>query len=857
MNEKDGSGLIKRTKRFLLAIQLQGLLAVFWLLLIPKEAGSTGLLGFSYKRLALLAVLLLAMLLAELLTWQLKKRSAWQSVIIDDRGRAGLSRPLMVGSFLLALAGWCIAFFFHFLGSHQPVEFFLRLLPLLVYGFAIGIESLLFITLVWLGERGNRHNLKFNMLFGKVFWIALAIFVVIWLVIHLTGLGIAPEFVSIISLNVPLLEGQVWFMAGMIVLILCLANGMARLPERKGKPAWVRADLLICVALWALAAGLWLTLPLPRNNYFAPQVLPPNYSIYPFSDAEQYDLNAIWVWKGAIRDIVISKPLYVAFLSLLHALVGLDYGKVILLQTLVLALLPVVMYLIGKEMHSRLGGITLALFVILREMNSIQAVNFANVSNSKLLLSDTPATLLVAILLLLTIRWFKSPPEKVGKYPFLIAGLVACLNLIRIQTLLLEPVFLVLLVVRYWKRYRQLLQSLGLVLLALALVLSPVLMRNHAITGVYWLDNPATSSALYRFFLDENTSDLDIPTVETEQDILNRNITVITQVLSQNFGNLAWSIADNFMHNVISTILIFPVRLGNPVGILSYLRIDKPFWGEVYSRANWLNFINLLINLIIVSVGIASAARKHIPTIFLVWSFYVIYSASSALVRISGWRFIQPVDWLVIAFFSFGLVDLLRTAVSYLFRQEDANALHFLAQSSSEQKSLALKWSTVVIFGLVFLVSGAYVPLREKLFPVDYPDYTRTEVCEAFQTALVGSPWEEQQDELQDFCMQENVRAYKGIGISPRFFKDGTGFYKRTYDPFFGIQDYGRLVFRTVGEPNTKVYIKTDDENIRFPDGVEVYVMGEEKTKFEARAVLILGEENQLIVSWPEDTAAE
>ena len=42
---------------------------------------------------------------------------------------------------------------------------------------------------------------------------------------------------------------------------------------------------------------------------------------------------------------------------------------------------------------------------------------------------------------------------------------------------------------------------------------------------------------------------------------------------------------------------------------------------------------------------------------------------SSALVRLSGWRFIQPVDWLVIAFYAFGLVDILRGAISRLSGQ--------------------------------------------------------------------------------------------------------------------------------------------------------------------------------------------
>ena len=151
--------------------------------------------------------------------------------------------------------------------------------------------------------------------------------------------------------------------------------------------------------------------------------------------------------------------------------------------------------------------------------------------------------------------------------------------------------------------------------------------------------------------------------------------------------------------------------------------------------------------------------------------------------------------------------------------------------------------------GLVFFLAGAFINLRETFLPADYPQYTREEVCSAIQSALVDSQWEDQTDELVAYCQNEDILAYEGIGVYPRFFKAETGFYKRTYDPYFGIQDYGRLVFRTVGDPNSKVYIKTDDTDIRFKDGTPVYVVGPQKKNFEARIVLIEGDEPQLIVS--------
>ena len=850
MSDKNSKDIVKPTLKFLLFILLQGFAAAVWLLLIPKEAGNADIFGYSYRRLALLVPILGPVFLAIILRQVLAGNQNWQAALRDKTRRVRLSRTGIVFSFLLALSTWSFVFFFHFLRIMDDMGAYIRLLPILLYVFLVGVEGLLFIGLVWLGGAKKPAVRKFSSLFGISFWIALVILVVLWLVTELTGIGKAPEFVSIIALGVPLLEGQIWYACGLVVLILCLANCWARLPKQTPGGRRLNIDLLICLALWLLAAGLWLSLPLPHHNYFAPETLPPNNAIYPFSDAEQYDMNSLWVWKGSIKDTVISKPLYIVFLSILHALVGLDYSKMILLQTLVLALLPAVIYLIGKEMHSRLGGLILALLVILREVNSIQAINSANVSNSKLLLSDMPATLLVCVLILVMIRWFKSPREKVGLPPFAAGGIIACLILMRIQSLILVPLFALLLVIRYWKQARKMLQAAALLLLALMLVLTPVLVRNHAITNVYWVDNPS-NYALGEWLLRGSDIDMEVPQSGTAEEMMDANVEVVSTIISSNIWGYAYHVADNFMHNTISTMLILPVRLGNGVGFADYMQIHEPFWSEVYSQANFWNALVVLFNLLVISIGTASAARKHRPVLLLVVLFYLVYSFSSAVVRLSGWRYILPVDWLVMALYIFGIIDVLRFPLGQWlgwngFSDADEDGL---TAFEPQIDTTSFTWKPVLALGLVFFFAGAFINLRETLLPADYPTYTREEVCSAIQSALVGSQWEDQTDELVAYCQNEDILAYEGMGVYPRYFKADTGFYKRTYDPYFGIQDYGRLVFRTVGDPNSKVYIKTDDPDIRFKDGTSVYVVGPQKNRFEARIVLIEGDQPQLIVS--------
>jgi hypothetical protein len=342
---------------------------------------------------------------------------------------------------------------------------------------------------------------------------------------------------------------------------------------------------------------------------------------------------------------------------------------------------------------------------------------------------------------------------------------------------------------------------------------------------------------------------MDVPDSGTAEEMMNVNVQVVSTIISSNLGGYAYHIADNFMHNTLSTILILPVRLGNGVSFIDTMQIRAPFWSDVYSNNNAWNTLEVLFNLTVIAVGMAAVDRKHRPTLLLAVLFYLTYSMSSAVVRLSGWRYILPVDWMAMAFFLFGMIDLLRYPLgAWLgwngFTDEDG-----LMAYEPVVETANLTWKPVVSLCLVFFVAGAFINLRETILPENYPTYTRTDVCSAIQSALVGSPWEDQSAELVAYCQRDDILAYEGIGVYPRFFKADTGFYKRTYDPYFGIQSYGRLVFRTVGDPNSKVYIKTDDADIHFKDGDAVFVVGPQKAKFEARIVLIEGDEPQLIVS--------
>ena len=840
---------IKSATFWLKLISLQALLFIIWLLSIPKEAGNAFIFGFSLKRLALLIPLFLPAIAATLLKWGLKIKPDGQLWLSDFQKKSNLAAFLIGSGFLISVLMVSAGFLYHFMSVPVDINIYIRLLPIITNYFLLGVEAILFVPIVLYPSRQNHSGDVKHTFPWLPFCITFGILLAGLLIVTFTGLGIDPERVSIISLGSPLLEGQIWYITILLVLLMTAAYAWKCIPDELRHSFHGKTDLFVGLVLWLIALVLWMSLPLPKNNYFAPQVQAPNFEKYPFSDAEQYDFNSLYVYFGSLKDFAISKPLYVSLLALFHAIAGLSYDRIIFLQTLLVAFFPPVLYLIGKELHSRMGGIAIALFAIMREVTAIQATSIANISSTKLLLSDMPATLLAGVLALMLIRWFKSDEKKVSGHEFIIGGLVGMFILTRIQTLALIPFILLLSVVRYFRNFKSIIISALILLFSIGLVVSPILMRNHAITGVYWIDNPSSSSGLSRIMTEGVDFEDDLLSDSSNMQTLQRNRNLIGSLIQNNFGDLLDFTADNFMRNGISSILTLPVRLGNNIGLINFLTINAPFWMETYSKPNLLNMILFVINFTIISLGFAVIYRKNPLASLSILGFHFAYSLSSAVVRLSGWRFILPVDWLSYGFFAVGIVEILKLVINKLASTNITLRTKWLTDYPDSKQVTWHGWGRYAIYGCLFIFIGAAIPLREKFLPALTPEFSKTEACRTIDTQILQSENKKLADGFFEYCVSDKTQVLFGYGIYPRFFEAGEGFYDRISDPWFGKQPYPRLVFRLIGTRNGKIYIQSNNKTPNFPNGALVYAVGSTDPKLGARVVFVNGAQTELIIS--------
>jgi hypothetical protein len=805
--------------QFLLSIiSIEGLICIIWLLLIPKDTGGI-FFGFSLRRLLLVSIPLFFTILSLAILFLRKKNPLYFNNFIARLNFKNTLKFIYPFTVILSIITWSSLFFYHLLNYEINPFINQRLLPISVWINITSLSLIIILTKIF-GKKEEKHkHLKIISLL-PFFLLAIILFGII----YLTGLGLYTKDVTVNDLAVPLLEWQIIYICGLMIIIIFTKNGFEKiniLQKEKRARFLVHLSLLIFIFLWLTASVIWIKLPLPNNNYFAPEKLPPNFETYPFSDAEKYSLEGQRIISGAIDGFIISKPLHAVFLAFTHSIGGLDYEKVILVQTLILALFPAILYLIGKEIHGNILGLGMGLFAIFREVNAIQASDIANVSNSKLLMSDFPSTLILSILILITIKWIKKPD---GKYfAVLLGGILGALALYRAQYLIFLPFFITMAFILYRKEWRSILVFSCLFLVCLSSTILPVLIRNYSISGTFWFDSPDYISSFrdnYVYAGEDKTNSNDIhPSASTAEIQLSRFLNSLRFLLKSGY---AYDIADNFSRNIISTFLIFPVRFDGKQTLRELSLIEDNFWAEAYSYNEPLNLIIAITNLLFLVFGLSSLFMNNRKIGYSCIAFYVLINISTSAFRFSGWRFIMPVDWIIYLIYLLGFISIL----NYLHLIPQNNLIEVEDIPKQKKSSIDFNHQKNLTFILLFLLIGSLIPLRE-LFPVNYQTREKSEICENIDELISNDKYKKLKENAMIFCQDDSSFAVEGNIIHPRFFHRGQGFYDRPGDVFFGKQDFSRLVFRVLSEDARKMYIPVDDlkKDEILPNGAHAIIL--------------------------------
>lgn len=787
---------------------IEGVLCALVLAVLPVGSGSGSSFNFSLSK----SLLILFCLILTLMLWLMSRSTNRTQLITEQLRRSVRLRfliPVLAILFIAAIGFslrviWLL---YQTTGIFRYKVLSQRVLPLSAWLALIAFQLLMLAVGLNGGWKKVRAPVSKKQL--RFFAILTTLVAVIAGLVTVTRVGLEKDNAFFGKPTVPLLE---WHIAlAIIVMILCQLNRL----RIRGSELGNRLIKWLPLIIWLAAAAIWLGIP-NQHGFFSPAGRAPNFETYPFSDGSFYGhyARSVAAGMGYKGTDIPPRPLYILFLALFHLIGGNNYDSVILIQTLVLALLPVMLYLIGKELSSVLAGLGAAIAYILRETNAILSAPFAhNVSTTKYFFSDLPTALTAMFFLWSLIRWLKTLREgsqKARLYAVACGGGLGLMTLIRTQSLvlILIPLFTILLYrsIRTPEKTKQ----LALFLITLLCCLLPWLMRNQTITGKMVMDHPATQTA--EMVASYNIGKLDMARDPGMND--GDYSAKLTGVLWESIRNhpmeIGRFITAHFFNNLISAFRVFPIR-DSLASAQELLRPTTAFWEMLDNiQLRGLPLAAFLLAVLVVCWGTSASCRKFDRIGMLPMIAFLLFNLSTAIGRYSAGRYLIPMDWALFVCFFIGIDDWLEVILTWSRNLPEKSNLPKTGVQPVLDKSQRGSWSVLMI---VFLLAGLAVPVVPTLIPMQFQPATQAEIIEK----LSLSPTESSAD---------NALLTKAIALYPRYYAAGEG-EPESAKQGYGVEPYGRLIFLIISpEHFGTIELPLAEAPAHFPDNATVWLAG-------------------------------
>jgi hypothetical protein len=764
---------------------LEGAAAIAALLLIPSEGGR-----LSPARLALLGLILLICLTCFLLGY---RRPA---------GLKLLARPAsIILAALLSLAFGLSLFLLRYLDPENSLSTYQRLSPLLWYLLILSLQAFIFLPVLHRGF--HPADLSSSRAIYPPAAVAFCLLLLLLFLVSLTRLGLTPDRAYWGEPGVPIQSWQ---------LVLALLGGACVLALTASASAR-RSHFFMPLLLYLFALLVWLSVPVEvlANSFYMP-INPPAFQPFPYSDAGYYDQMAHSLLIGyPYQGTIPTRPLYIFVLTVLHVLFGENYRNIILGQTLILAAIPVLLYWLGKTLHSRVAGVIIALLFIFRELTALLVSSETRVSNTKTLLVDLPTLLLLILACLFALRWLEHRNEKSA---LLAGGMFGLLLLLRTQSLLILPFVFLLALLRFGWKNKSFYFYTSFFLLGLFVTIVPWLIHNYLQTGQIAFDAPFQYKVIASQYA--YSGNLDIENYDFEGKGLGR---VLVEFALKDPGFVFGFIANHFLATQIHGVLALPL-------IKPYNGIFEPlnlYWMDWHGALEWYNLLLTIFYLAVIALGLGSAWKRLRWMGLLPLAFSLGYALATAIGRFSGWRYDLPADWIWYFYFGIGFAELFLQA-SLLFGAREEQAL--LEKNNRAARALPSNRAALILIVVLFAFLGG---LPWMIKGIAAPRYT--EAAQAlFPAAML--------DRMNAFRSQPEAFMQMGRVLYPRFLSKENGVASTNPWPAYAIRDYPRIGFLLLNQNSVSVVLPTK-RLPAFPHAQDALVVGCQRDGYvEARWII-------------------
>ncbi|NJC96996.1 MAG: hypothetical protein FIB03_11805, partial [Anaerolineae bacterium] len=573
--------------------------------------------------------------------------------------------------------------------------------------------------------------------------------------------------------------------------------------------------------LYLLAVTLWLSVPFEvLMNSFYMRISAPTFIPFPYSDSSYYDQMAQSLLIGhPYQGIIPTRPLYIVFLTVLHLVFRENYPNILTGQTFVLASMPVALYFLGKKLHSRAAGVTIAMIFIFRELTSLLISSDTRVTNTRMILVDLPTLLLLLVSCIFTFRWLE---RKNPKDAFVAGGLFGVLLLLRTQSMQILPlIFVAALFVLGWRNRRFYLQGF-LFIVGLAITITPWLIHNYLQTG-----SPAFDAAFQLKLVVAQYSafgNLDVSNYNFEGMGLGR---ILLEFMIRDPKHVFGFISNHFLASQINSLLVLPL-------IEPFNGLFKPinlYWMNWDGSLDWYNAVLLIVYLVIISIGLGAAWRRWRWLGLLPLVYSVGYALATALARFSSWRYDFPSDWIAYFYFGIGFAELLRHAALLVGEADPAPDTLTVTEKQNAGHPYVIP-----ALALVFILIGSLPWMIKGITSPKYPDQSPDGLSARISTVDQSPP----REEIEAFVSQPGSFIQVGRLLYPRFFPKDAGLVSANPSPAYAIREYPRLGFFLLNQHSTPVVFPTRSFRSPMLHAEDVIVLGCQRGSYvEARAIIL------------------
>ena len=657
------------------------------------------------------------------------------------------------------------------------------------------------------------------------FWSAFLILLALAGLIAATGVGVwfVPWYWH--EAGVPILGSQM-ALAVLMAFILpplcakCTAT-LLKMPPPFAKPAAFlikHKDLVVSLFIFASAGAWWLVTPnLP--SFFAPAPAPPTYKPYPYSDAAVLDTNG-WLILLGLHPLPGTDHLAVsAWFALLHSFMGLDYAAIANAQVWLYALIPVILYWLGKGSGSRIAGFVTAWFVAVQGVNSLSSDGLLEHISPKMLMSEYPTMLVLAMFTLAAVMFTRAKSKK-QRYLWLLplgaslaAGIMIRFNILAFSIAAVFGIFAI-----RGKKFWEGLKENALLILVTVAVLAPWGWRSYAKMGTPVFFAAKTRKAFqvaYRIVGKKTAASKPASTqppspalsatpphptprpkptkkpVPTAKPTLPN--TPVHKPATQTAATAppaskpahppkpghsttpsthtrAVAFVQYFFHDLVTSFLSLPLtpRFAGLNESVKKFPFYRPTWFRSRSssafRRSWWVFV--LIYLVVISLGIASAHRLASTAGLIPLGVMLIYYAATAFVNTAGGRYILPAQWVLFFYLAFGLAELGHWVRAPFTKAE---------RTITKVPTFTISPTVAAVFVLPWAALILWLAINDATIKAPYasPRQIRQKLLSGDSNLPYTIPFSHK--ELRSFLKHGTAVAVEGFALYPRFFYAGQG----------------------------------------------------------------------------------